>query len=116
PQSATSLPTPITLMLTCLPAPSVLSFTSGHHVNHQLSSPYPPPTGDLPAPPNGMHHMNASSASVYTLSVALKELLNPAPTSRKYTSITISLPSPATSASGTAAVPSASLSPMNAQF
>ncbi|KAG8737426.1 hypothetical protein FRC11_002062, partial [Ceratobasidium sp. 423] len=65
PQSATSLPTPITLMLTRLPAPSVLSFTSGHHVDHQSSSPYPPPTGDLPAPPNGMHHMNASSLKVH---------------------------------------------------
>ncbi|KAG8736802.1 polar growth protein, partial [Ceratobasidium sp. 423] len=60
--------------------------------------------------------MNASSASVYTPSIAPKELSNPAPTSRKYTGATIGLPSPATSASGTGAVPSASLSPTSARF
>ncbi|KAJ1309325.1 hypothetical protein OPQ81_004986 [Rhizoctonia solani] len=116
PQSTASLPTPVTPTLNRSPAPSVISFTSGRYVDRRSSSPYPPPTGDLPLPPNATHHPNASTASVYTPSIAPKELSNPAPTSRKYTGATIGLPSPATSASGTGAGPGASLSPTSARF
>ncbi|KAG8758957.1 hypothetical protein FRC11_002774, partial [Ceratobasidium sp. 423] len=102
-QSATSLPTPVTPTPSRSPAPSGLSFTSGRYVDRQSSSPYPPPTGNLLLPPNGTHHMNNRTASVYMLSIAPKELVHPAPTGRKYAGSTIGLPSPATSASGTGA-------------
>ncbi|KAF8748530.1 Sterile alpha motif [Rhizoctonia solani] len=96
-RSTTSLPTPITPTLTRSPAPSVLSFTSGRHVDRRSSSPYPPPTSDLPAlPPNTPYHPNESTAS--------------------YTGTAIGLPSPATSASGMGAGPGASLSPTSARF
>ncbi|KEP48673.1 SH3 domain-binding protein 2 pleckstrin-like (PH) domain protein [Rhizoctonia solani 123E] len=110
--STASLPTPVTPTLARSPAPSVLSFTSGRHVDRRSSSssPYPPPTDDLPALPL---HMNGSTASVYTPSIAPRELSN---TARKYTGATIGLPSPATSASGTAAAPAASLSPTSTRF
>ncbi|CAE6475424.1 unnamed protein product [Rhizoctonia solani] len=108
--STASLPTPVTPTLARSPAPSVLSYTSGRHVDRRSSSPYPPPTDDLPALPI---HMNGSTASVYTPSIAPKELSNSA---RKYTGATIGLPSPATSASGTAAAPAASLSPTSTRF
>ncbi|CAE6471462.1 unnamed protein product [Rhizoctonia solani] len=111
--SIASLPTPVTPTLSRSPAPSVLSFTSGRHVDRRSSSPYPPPTSDLPALPV---HMNGSTASIYTPSIAPRELSNTAPTSRKYTGATIGLPSPATSASGTAAAPGASLSPTSTRF
>ncbi|EUC56401.1 hypothetical protein RSOL_175630 [Rhizoctonia solani AG-3 Rhs1AP] len=111
--STASLPTPVTPTLNRSPAPSVLSFTSGRHVDRRSSSPYPPPTSDLPALPT---HMNGSTASVYTPSIAPKELSNNASTNRKYTGVTIGLPSPATSASGTAAVHTASPSPTSTRF
>ncbi|CAE6451583.1 unnamed protein product [Rhizoctonia solani] len=71
-----------------------------------------PPTDDLPAPPV---HVNGSTASAYTPSIAPKELSN-APSSRKYTGTTIGLPSPATSASGTVPALAASLSPTSTRF
>ncbi|KAH7343136.1 hypothetical protein B0J17DRAFT_165058 [Rhizoctonia solani] len=114
--SITSLPTPVTPTLNRSPAPSVLSFTSGRYVDRRSSSPYPPPTNDLPLPPAGTHHMNGSTASVYTPSIAPKELSYPPATSRRQTGATIGLPSPATSTSGTAPDPSASLSPTSARF
>ncbi|CUA68908.1 hypothetical protein RSOLAG22IIIB_08152 [Rhizoctonia solani] len=109
--STASLPTPVTPTLNRSPAPSILSFTSGRHVDRRSSSPFPPPTNDLPALPN---HMNGSSVSIYTPSIAPKEMSN-AP-SRKYTNATIGLPSPATSASGTAPAPTTSLSPTSIRF
>ncbi|ELU45274.1 phospholipid binding protein [Rhizoctonia solani AG-1 IA] len=116
-RSTTSLPTPITPTLTRSPAPSVLSFTSGRHVDRRSSSPYPPPTSDLPAlPPNTPYHPNESTASVYTPSIPPREIPNPAPNGRKYTGTAIGLPSPATSASGMGAGPGASLSPTSARF
>ncbi|CAE6427373.1 unnamed protein product [Rhizoctonia solani] len=107
--SAASLPTLITPTHTCSPAPSVLSFTLGGHVDRRSNSPHPLPSGDLPVPPNVTHHTNTSTASIYTPSIAPKELSNPAPTSRKYTGTTISLPLPVASGSGAPA--GASLSP-----
>ncbi|CAE6535289.1 unnamed protein product [Rhizoctonia solani] len=112
--STASLPTPVTPTLNrspSSPSPSIRSCASSRNVDWRLSPPFLPPTNDLPALPN---HMNGSSARIYTPSIALKELSN-AP-SRKYTNATIGLPSPATSASGTAPAPTTSLSPTSIRF
>ncbi|CUA67872.1 ATP-dependent RNA helicase FAL1 [Meyerozyma guilliermondii ATCC 6260] [Rhizoctonia solani] len=113
--STASLPTPVTPTLnrspSSSPSPSIRSCASSRNVDWRLSPPFLPPTNDLPALPN---HMNGSSARIYTPSIALKELSN-AP-SRKYTNATIGLPSPATSASGTAPAPTTSLSPTSIRF
>ncbi|KAB5594201.1 Protein pob1 [Ceratobasidium theobromae] len=100
--STASLPTPVTPTLTRSPAPSVLSFASGLHVDRRASSPYPPPTGDLPALPT---HPRDSLPRDMPLAA------------RKHTAgSAIGLPSPATSASGIGAGPGASLSPTSARF
>ncbi|KAG8705947.1 polar growth protein, partial [Ceratobasidium sp. 395] len=144
--STASLPTPVTPTLSRSPAPSVLSFSSNRYVDRRSSSPYPPPTSELPAPP--VNHMakeartptpNAfTDAKMFASPIPLtKEVSSPAPqvkdfatthrdaitsphiATRKYTNTAASvmgLPSPATSASGIAAAQSQNLSPTSARF
>ncbi|KAG8755940.1 polar growth protein, partial [Ceratobasidium sp. 423] len=117
PQSAASLPTPITPTLTRSPAPSVLSFTSGRHIDRRSSSPYP----RLQAISQSLRMVciiSTPAARVYTpprLRRKSSRTLHPRPASTPAPP-SIGLPSPATSASGTGAVPSASLSPTSARF
>ncbi|KAG8738831.1 polar growth protein [Ceratobasidium sp. 414] len=86
--STASLPTPVTPTLSRSPAPSVLSFNSNRYVDRRSSSPYPPPTSELPAPPVNQFANEARSpapnaftdSKMFTSPVALpKDVTSPAP-------------------------------------
>ncbi|KAG8683298.1 polar growth protein, partial [Ceratobasidium sp. 394] len=86
--STASLPTPVTPTLSRSPAPSVVSFNSNRYVDRRSSSPYPPPTGELPPPPVNQSAKEARSptpnaftdSKMFTSPVALsKDVTSPTP-------------------------------------
>ncbi|KAG9101848.1 polar growth protein [Ceratobasidium sp. 370] len=90
--STASLPTPVTPTLSRSPAPSVVSFNSNRYVDRRSSSPYPPPTGELPPPPVNQAVKEARSpvpntftdSKMFASPVALtKDVTSPAPSHAK---------------------------------